>query len=67
MHSASGSSQYIVLPYKVDKKPVCDCMNVEYRKFAMKEVREYSNFPYTEDRNVDICSLFPIVSFTHAY
>lgn len=62
MHSSSGSNHYTALPYKLDPKPLCDSMNTDYRKLVMNELHPYSNFPYTEDENADICSMLPVVS-----
>lgn len=69
MHSASGSNHYtaLLLPYKLEPKSLCDSLNVDYRKFFMKQVHSCSNFPYTEDNDVEICSIFPPVRFSSGF
>lgn len=36
---------------------MCEIINNEYRKYMMKDMREISNFPYTDDPSVDICTM----------
>lgn len=39
-------------------KPFCDSYNQEYRKYVMNDIHNYSNFPYSSDDSVDLCTLF---------
>lgn len=59
--SGLGNSQYKLLPFGVSRKPLCDVLNTIYRDRVMHDVANYSNLPYTNDRKVDICDIFPLV------
>lgn len=48
-------------------KAFCDSYNTEYRKYVMNDIHNYSNFPYSEDDTVDLCTLFPPVNIYILY
>ncbi|KAG4073949.1 hypothetical protein HA402_014154 [Bradysia odoriphaga] len=59
-YSPLGNNRYLLLPFKVYRQPICKVLNSEYRNRAMHDVHNYSNFPFSEDKNVDLCSLMPM-------
>ncbi len=60
-YSPLGNQRYILLPLKVYRQPVCKILNNEYRYRAMHDLHKYSNFPFSQDRKVDLCDLMPPV------
>lgn len=56
-----GNKRYILLPFKIYRQPICKLLNVEYRNRAMHDITKYSNFPFSEDKKVNLCDLMPVV------
>lgn len=57
-YSSAGNDLYRLLPYRIYRQPVCDVLNTVYRKQLMDDAKQYSNAPYSKDKNVNLCSLF---------
>lgn len=59
--SRLGNNGYVLLPYKFARQPLCNIINEEYRNRIMHDVKSYSNGPVSDDPNVDLCDLWPLV------
>lgn len=59
--SPLGNQQFHLLPFTYPQQPWCKIMNKFYRMRIMRSIANYSNFPFTEDRERDICDIFPQV------
>lgn len=51
-----GNDQYVLLPLKIKRGPLCKSANVQYRKYFMKELSSASDLPNSDAE--DICPLF---------
>lgn len=60
-YSSAGNDLYRLLPYHIARQPMCGMLNTVYRKSLMEDAKQYSNAPYSKDKNVDLCSLLPKV------
>lgn len=40
-------------------------VNGEYRKYLMPELKDQSNLPYSDDKNIDLCAMFEKVIFMY--
>ncbi|XP_037031623.1 uncharacterized protein LOC119071086 [Bradysia coprophila] len=58
-YSPLGNNRYLLLPFKVNRQPICKILNTAYRDRAMHDIHKYSNFPFSEDKSVDLCGLMP--------
>lgn len=59
--SSSGNNQFIILPFRVSRKPFCDFINSEYRKYFMNDMHKVSKLPYTENDDEDLCQQFQVI------
>lgn len=53
---ANGNGDYVLLPARKLRAPVCDVVNDEYRKSVMETYSKTSDLPNSDDK--DICPLF---------
>lgn len=60
-NSPLGNNRYRLMPFGIYRKPVCKMLNNEYRNIIMRDVHKYTNMPFSEDRNVNLCDLMPVV------
>ncbi|XP_037033387.1 uncharacterized protein LOC119072306 isoform X1 [Bradysia coprophila] len=58
-YSSAGNDLYRLLPYRIYRQPICDVLNNVYRHSLMEDAKQYSNAPYSKDKNVDLCNLMP--------
>lgn len=57
-YSETGSSKYTLSPFKIEKKPLCDFLNNEYRKYFMHRLAAAFEFPLSEDEDENLCTMF---------
>lgn len=54
-----GNNQYESMPIRFSKVNYCEYLNTSYRKYLMNSMKTpVSNFPYSDDPNVDLCEAF---------
>lgn len=54
--SVSGNDQYILIPLKIQRGPLCTKVNAQYRKYLMKELASASDLPNSDTE--DLCPMF---------
>lgn len=64
-YSRLGNRRYVLLPFKFPRQPVCNLINNEYRYYMMHMLHKYSNFPYSDNRNVDLCDAWSPVNISN--
>lgn len=52
-----NSITYWKSPVSIRRGDLCTRINNEYRRYMMKDVRNYSDLPYSEDPKVSLCDL----------
>lgn len=55
------------MPLHVYRKSVCQLVNNEYRNYrVMHDFHNYTNLPFSDDKNVNLCDLVHLVLFMRA-
>jgi len=61
--SPMGNRRFILVPYKIARQSFCGHFshNNMLTNGILRDLRNYSNIPFTDDPNVEFCDVMPLV------
>lgn len=66
-HSAPDSTKFVLSPFKLPKAYIEKALSREYRNYLMKQLKDFSDFPYSDDESEDLYPKFLVNVFFYFF